>query len=366
MPNIGYWATLLGLEESTDSSIILSTLAANIEIFRGYLIDEDGIAALSDVWGKTIDVDLDIHPSRRKIKNWEYSYFELGGTLAAEVLLVPDLEVQEAPPTNANRLLSMFLAEKPDGMFPVNKDEQLVRLSNCVLIVNYKKMKSDQLMGAWSIFGTQAGASFLDGKFLLKNEYNIHPGSLFILDHLFPKLVRQAYMETNPRWRFLGFYRLFEHGYLTEVFEQISKGFYFDPKTVLSEASDKLSNEYSQFLNLVTSKSLARFFEHFADEFEKLKQGGNRFCWAIDRSITRKNKSEGVEAYPQSGGRNKTSYGVNICYRFRCAIVHAGSSDVVIDNFDDADAAILALLHIIEEAALNYIGLSPSVPMAAA
>jgi len=153
--------------------------------------------------------------------------------------------------------------------------------------------------------------------------------------------------ETKPiKYRFIEIYRIFESAYLRDAFEKFSSGFFADPEKSASTLSSTLKSERAQLYSLAEPHN--KLFEDVADAFERCKKSGNKFSWAILRSMERKYKGD-LEP--------KWKKGASIIYALRCAIVHAGEKDVVFESFEDGNEAIERVLPTLEIAALGLVGI---------
>ena len=181
-----------------------------------------------------------------------------------------------------------------------------------------------------------------------KNEMNILANarltSTVATNLKYEHLFLEATSESKTKWRFLSLYRILEHGYLDEIFQTLSLAFFSSPKQSLSNASKSVENEMNQFLALATKASLQNYFETLYDEFDYAKTGGNQFAVAVFASIDPKVR--------------KWEKGVFVCYKIRCAIVHAGLSAPIFDAYSDGPELLEILLPTFESIALSFLGVS--------
>lgn len=164
----------------------------------------------------------------------------------------------------------------------------------------------------------------------------------------YENLLLQAISEFKGRWRFLSLYRILEHGYLDEIFKSLRASFFANPQESLTAASKSVANDLQQFLTLVEQAGLETLFGTFCDQFEKAKGLNNRFSHALDRSMR--------EQIPQCQGKWKK--GVLVCYKIRCAIVHAGLSAPIFEMYPDADELLDLVLPSLEEITLSFVGVT--------
>jgi hypothetical protein len=86
------------------------------------------------------------------------------------------------------------------------------------------------------------------------------------------------------------------------------------------------------------------------DEFEKSKNSGNRFAAALEHSFQHSGQPKTIKGKGQKG--------VLICYKIRCAIVHAGASSPIFDAYPDGPACLEPLLPVCELAVLQFMGIA--------
>ena len=103
-------------------------------------------------------------------------------------------------------------------------------------------------------------------------------------------------------------------------------------KESLAAAATSLDSELNQFLALVQTSTLEKHFESVHDAFENARISGNRFAAALEHS------------FKQTGqikvAKGKWQKGVLICYKIRCAIVHAGLTSPLFDAYADGPTCL--------------------------
>ena len=199
---------------------------------------------------------------------------------------------------------------------------------------------------------------------LLPQEFNVPPSWLTHSEIVMPRgsrvfrsspalkydnLFLEAVSEIKSKWRYLSLYRILEHGYLSEVFERLQAEFFRSPKESLQRALDSVKSEDAQFISLADSASLEREFEALFDEFKNAKTALNQFACAVHHSLQQSENLRTTE---------KWKHGVLVCYKIRCAIVHAGLSSPIIDAYPDGEACIDMLLPTFESIALKFLGIT--------
>lgn len=162
------------------------------------------------------------------------------------------------------------------------------------------------------------------------------------------QLLRQALAEISPKWRYLGFYRILEFGYLQVILEDIQNGFLETPQPILEEALVSVGSELRQLHRLATKVAIVDCFQEISLIVKNLKVS-NRYANAIDRCT--KKKADLL-------GREESDKGVVLAYQIRCSIVHAGTSGPVIEKFEDADVLLYKVVPLLEDAAIRYLRIS--------
>jgi hypothetical protein len=166
----------------------------------------------------------------------------------------------------------------------------------------------------------------------------------------YKELLLEAISEFKTKWRFISLYRVLEHGYLSEIFQTLTNSFFSAPKDSLKVAAESVQNELMQFVSFAEAASLQNQFEALYDEFELVKNAGNQFALALEHSIQ--------QGGQQTQTKNRWQAGVLVCYKIRCAIVHAGLSAPVYDVYPDGPALLEALLPTFEFVALTFLGVT--------
>jgi hypothetical protein len=161
-----------------------------------------------------------------------------------------------------------------------------------------------------------------------------------------------AVSELNEKWRFLSLYQIFEHGYVSEMYNTLVSGFFLHPEDAVSEATKALKSEVVQFLNLAETRSLDSYFVSLWDAFSAMLKANNSLALAIEKDI---NKTGRFNADTPD-----LKKGVIVCYKIRCAIVHAGLSAPIFDSFGDASQFLQAILPSCEQAAMAFLGIQIS------
>lgn len=162
------------------------------------------------------------------------------------------------------------------------------------------------------------------------------------------RLLSEAVLQTQPKWRFLSFYRLVEHAYLTNVKRKLFAAFDEDAKAAVREAEKSLQSEPNQLVTLAEEADLAAEFLGFNAQFDELLKGENRYLHSIERSAAEEPLYKQREAYKKAVIR---------FYKLRCSIAHGGTSSTIFEDHKDANKALSGLMADVEAIAIRSLGL---------
>lgn len=154
-----------------------------------------------------------------------------------------------------------------------------------------------------------------------------------------------SYATSPLKFRFLELYRVMEALFLADVKKRLFDTFDAEPLSALSVASSALQSELNQIIAL--SEPHKEIFEQCWADLDVIKNT-NRFVSALFKRLDSKRAS----------GLGRWQSGAALIYQIRCAVVHAGEKDMIFENFPDGDAAILAILPRVENAALRMLGIT--------
>lgn len=289
--------------------------------------------------------------AKRVPLSWKYLEIMHDGTLECAGVCTPE-SGGAAPPTAASQVLvgawfSDHTLLDGNNIAP-RKIVRRVRTASTVSAFPVR------LLNEWA-----EACPLLDGCavppiWITKEQMQMMPGSRIQLGQVpgfrFQDLFVESVSEVKTKWRYLSLYRIFEHGYLSEVFDSLKAAFFASPKESLAAATTSLDSELNQFLALVQNAGLDSHFAALHDEFEKSRASGNRFASALEHSFQQSGQLKSVKSKGQKG--------VLICYKIRCAIVHAGVSSPIFDAYPDGPACLESLLPVCESAVLQFVGVS--------
>lgn len=148
------------------------------------------------------------------------------------------------------------------------------------------------------------------------------------------RLASNAPRIQYPKYKFLEFYRAIERLYMRIVFENLTRDYFLGPKKSLDEALNAISRE-AQALRVALSASGA--LDEAESIYDSIKSmPDNRFAAALMHRLKAKTKEESSTMTPEDF-KDPRRLGVELIYAIRCAVVHAGARDLVIESFQDAD-----------------------------
>lgn len=292
-----------------------------------------------------------VDPARRAPLTWKYLEIVYDGTVECASVCTPE-SGGSFPPTAASQILVGAWFSDPTlvnehGVAP----RKVVRR---VRAAGTSNPYFGRLIQEWAYVCPLLEGYAVQPIWATKNQIQItstsriHAGQATGFQNLFV----EAVSEVKTKWRYLSLYRVFEHGYLSEVFETLKLAFFASPKESLAAATASLDSELNQFIALVQHSNLNSHFVLLHDEFEKARAAGNRFAAALEHSFQQTGQIKAVKGKDQKG--------VLICYKIRCAIVHAGATSPMFDAYPDGPICLEALLPVCESAVLQFVGVSAS------
>jgi len=292
-----------------------------------------------------------IQAAARVPRSWQYLEILYDGAVECAGVCTPEIGAG-LPPTAASQVLvgAWFF------------DSTLLDGNNVVpqkVVHNLKTASTAaafpvRILKEWSQVCPTFEGSIIPPVWVSKSQIQITSGSRVQIGHApasrFQDLFIETVSEVKSKWRYLSIYRIFEHGYLSEVFEILKSSFFGSPKESLQAASSSLESELNQFISLVHNTGLNNHFALLHDEFETSRKSGNRFAVAIEQSFRQTGQIKLV--------KEKWQKGVLICYKIRCAIVHAGVSSPIFDAYPDGSVCLDVVLPVCESAVLQFLGIS--------
>ena len=159
------------------------------------------------------------------------------------------------------------------------------------------------------------------------------------------KLMKRAFLQKEPRWKFLTLYQVLEHGFLLTILNTVNSQFIADPRQAIDDAAEALKNDLAKFVELIKNHSLNDAFNDLESNFKAINTS-NRFAAALERQWDK-----------QGSQAPRNQKGAFICYKIRCAIVHAGDA-LTYEAYVDADEAVISLLGALERAVVKYAGIT--------
>jgi hypothetical protein len=162
------------------------------------------------------------------------------------------------------------------------------------------------------------------------------------------RLMFEAVMELNPKWRCLSLYRIVEHAYLSNIKRIFNDEFERDAKAAVDRAAKSVSSELMQLVTLTETVNLRAEFVAFSAAIDQLLVQQNQFICNLDAAASND---------PMYGAIERFKKGVLRFYKLRCSIAHGGTSSVIYEQFVDANAAAIALMPCIEAIAMKVMSI---------
>lgn len=163
------------------------------------------------------------------------------------------------------------------------------------------------------------------------------------------RLISEAGAVYHPKWRCLSLYRILENAYLASIKRTLLTAFDADASRAIEEAGKKIKNEPNQLVSLAEEADLIAEFVLFDIVYEGLLVAGNKFILRLDRGAESESLYKAPERYKKAVIR---------FYKLRCSIAHAGTSSVIYEQFQDADAAARVLAPAMEAIAIKSLKIS--------
>lgn len=339
----------LGLPEGSALDAVEAALETLQPSFPNFFSDA-GRQQLKELHVAVPGEEFDVFPLKVPCQDWRYLIVKFGVDQSAELLQVPIDPTASPPPTNGEKLLVRAWNALPE------------------IIDGNGNLVTSRLLCAWQRQGLK-GTSVAEALVSMFNGVGVRSiglpsstfdeASLVILPESYAagatsdykvKILSECLLESSIRWRFIGYYRIFEYEYLKNVIDKINKEFFGSPKDVVQDALSTLSSERDQLVDLIRSRGITAPFENIRDAFDAAVGGGNRFCNAIKRDL-----KEG-----KAPGKDPWSYGAGVFYKIRCSIVHAGSASVFFEKFDDAQEFLSAIMQFVEAAVCALLAITVS------
>lgn len=153
-------------------------------------------------------------------------------------------------------------------------------------------------------------------------------------------------LRTAPlKFRFIELYRIIEARFISDVKARLLSRYDAEPIAALSDAMDALKSEFNQLTRLAEGQKSE--FEDLWITIDDFKKTGNKFSYALFRSIEVKGRA----------GGGKFLAAAALIYQIRCSIVHAGERDMIFEKFPDADGLLTEILPKMERIVMLLVGI---------
>jgi hypothetical protein len=289
--------------------------------------------------------------AKRVSQAWKYLEILVDGAFQCAGVCTPEVGVGAPPTAAAQVLVGAWLSE------PTTLVGNALAPKKCVYSVMDAGGTASfpfRLVKEWSQVWPLLEGSATPPIWVSKDQMQLLSNSRLLEKTVpatrFQDLLLEAVSEVKAKWRYLSIYRILEHGYLATVFETLRSSFFSSPKESIASAATALDSELNQFFALAQNAALQVYFESLHDAFYRARASGNRFASALEHSL---NQTGQVKL-----AKNKSQKGVLICYKTRCAIVHAGASSPIFDAYPDGPECLEIMLPECESALLQFVGIT--------
>ncbi len=173
------------------------------------------------------------------------------------------------------------------------------------------------------------------------------------------QLACKAPSITYDKYRFLEYYRSIERLYMKIVLDDLCKDFYGSPRKALDDASNAISRESEALYRTIKNSGALDIAGEIAEIVDNSKS--NQFAISIAKKLKDKSKEKAAEGLGNFSGKDffdKNKKGTEYLYSIRCAIVHAGARDIIIEAFPDYSDLLRDIEYLFSKIALKCVGIS--------
>jgi hypothetical protein len=163
-----------------------------------------------------------------------------------------------------------------------------------------------------------------------------------------------GYPFFNNKYGFLEFYRSIEVGHLSAILQELNDGFFKDASKALEKATNNVSTDRNKFAAFASQVDVLGHFSSVCAIIERSKVRGNEFATAL---LQNSKFSKTLKSKPQSINEQQWK-GLVLSYEIRCAIAHAGTVSIAVEDFNDVDEVLIELNPILETIVLECLGFS--------
>ena len=284
-------------------------------------------------------IPLSYRPAR-----WTYRRVNLGSDVVGELLEVPRQEETPNPPPTEGEKMLVRLFSRQESMFTEVSQGGFL-LASWIPARLTREIK-DTLLASLGA-ATEPLMVSLSPPWQESVDIVLDPSGPFAQRGALAgvKLMKRAFLQKEPRWKFLTLYQVLEHGFLLSILNTLNSQFLMSPIPAIDDATEALKHDLRKFVELIRAHSLNEAFKDLETNFKTINTS-NRFAAALERQWGRQGS--------QVPSNHKGAF---ICYKIRCAIVHAGDA-LTYDAYVDADAAVISLLGPLEKAVIKYAGIT--------
>lgn len=327
--------------------------------FLRLIYSEEGIEFLRRIIldGGESSCVVEIIPRVGNNDTWRFAEFSVGSSAVLDVVCIPKQTPMDEPPTKVEELLIRAWLSRQEVVNDHAGSSSGLSMGQTLLFWRGASPQFDRKEQVKRVASLLLGFSEDSPSFSYTESWGTYTSFALsenpraVLGNAkLTELLRIATKETSIRWKFLGFYRVIEFGYLSNVLAGITQEFLKDPTATVDEAAQALKNEFNQFRKLSSEYNLDSIFEDLLTEFEQLVGNFNSFACALNKRL----KNDGrLKNHP-----GRAAKGVLITYLIRCSIVHAGEGSLLFESYADAEVSLAAMVGHLERAVMSYLGIT--------
>lgn len=178
-------------------------------------------------------------------------------------------------------------------------------------------------------------------------EVGADPGSARIFRH-----IQFSYENYAKKYGFLELFRALEMNFLDNLLKYISNNFLRNSEATLKTGLERLKAENKLAYNVIKETGCQALAEEIADTINRARSLGNTFAGAL------------YDAYEKRTDKSNDKIWRGACYLFsvRCAIAHAGQSNIVYEDYSDSDVLLAQIYPFFEDILLNVAGVRSTAP----
>lgn len=159
--------------------------------------------------------------------------------------------------------------------------------------------------------------------------------------------LEKSYENYGKPYGFLELFRALEACFFASLLKKLESEFLGKPRKTLDAVQRSLKDENKSVLSVIHTCKAEPVAEIIAEKITRLSGAGNKFAVEI------------VNKFNARDDKNTDRVWQASCFLFsiRCSIAHAGTEDLVFEDYDDGDALLAEVHACFEELALATVGI---------